>query len=183
MKPRTWAAVVMFVSSYSPLALILAIKDYDAKARSLQNPRTCVGILLLSAASVLLLWLAMQSIRLGCPVTIKRISNRSGELVNYTIPYMISFFGFSLGNWQDLVSFAVFMVLMCFLTIRTQSIFINPLLALMGYGLYDIEFDENGRSKQGIFLCRDELRIGDECLVQRLTPFQYCVTEIKRKDT
>jgi hypothetical protein len=176
MDTRLFTSIVIFVSSYSPLAIILLIKDFNTATHWFDHPRTCVIALIVAVVSVLVLIIVVAMLRGGgFPVTVRRISNRSNELVNYTIPYMISFFAFNLGSWQDLASFGWFMALMCFLTIRTQSLFINPILAFMGFGLYDVEYEENAVSKQGIFLSRRELTIGQQCQIARVSYFLYFV--------
>jgi len=177
MKTRLFASITIFVSSYSPLAVILLIKDFNLANRWFDHPRTCLVVLIVAIGSLVVLLVVLKLLMNGgFPVTVKRISNRSNELVNYTIPYMISFFAFNLGSWQDLASFGWFMALMCFLTIRTQSLFINPVLALMRFGLYNVEYDENGVGKEGIFLSRRELSTGDQCQIKRVSYFLYLVT-------
>ena len=177
MKTRLFTSITIFVSSYSPLAVILLIKDFNSANWRFDHPRTCGLVVILAAASVVVLLIALKLlVEGGFAVSVRRISNRSNELVNYTIPYMITFFAFNLGSWQDLASFGWFMVLMCFLTIRTQSLFINPILAFMGFGLYDVEYEENAVSKQGIFLSKRELRIGEQCQIKRVSYFLYFVT-------
>jgi len=121
----------------------------------------------------------MQQVRLGETITVTRVSNQSGELVNYTIPYMISFFGFKLNDYQALSCFFIFMILMCVLTIRTQNIFINPILALAGYGLYDVEFTRGKEDFHAIILSQYKLHRNQQCTVRQLSDFLYCVTDPK----
>ena len=166
----------MFVSSYSPLALILLIKDFDSSTKRLSNPWPAIVGLAVALLSIVILFLALHFIRDGFHVTVRKVSNRSNELVNYSIPYMISFFGFDLGSYKEVLSFLIFMVLMCFLTIRTQSLYINPILAMAGFGLYDVEFEENGELKTAILLAKRELKRNSVCTIQRITSFMFLDT-------
>lgn len=86
MKLRLWAAAVIFVSSYSPLGIILCIKDFAPDQLKLRHPIPSGIILLVALLSVVILLMAMKNIRHGNLVKIERVSNQSGELVNYTIP-------------------------------------------------------------------------------------------------
>jgi hypothetical protein len=178
MKTRIWAAVLIFISSYSPLAIIIFIKDFRTDSFTLVHPYASLGILLLAFTSVGLLYLSMLSIRQGDPVKVVRVSNQSGELVNYAIPYMITFFEFDLGDIRSVAAFGVFMLLMFWLTVRTQNIFINPILSLRGYGLYDVEYEENGKEKQATFLAKDEFWRGDTCLIRGVSRFLFVVTRV-----
>lgn len=181
MKPRIGTSLLIFISSYSPLALILLIRDLrpvDAWYRAWPaHPVTAFLLIGVAVASVWLLLVAMRAIRHGSAVVIASVSNQSGELVNYSIPYMISFFGFGLGDLKEVAAFAVFLALMFVLTVRTQNIFINPILALRGYGLYDVEYGEGGESRQATFLSKLELKREQAYRVRRINRFLYVVTE------
>lgn len=176
MKLRLWAALAIFISSYSPLAVILLIKDLDEKTFIPQHPWVAGSLLAVALISVPVVLIAASSVKHGNSVTVVRVSNQSGELVNYSIPYMISFFEFSLGEWKALISFGLFLALMFVLTVRTQNIFINPILALVGYGLYDVEFTSAGVTQQATFLARRSLFAGDIARVRQLSRFLYLVT-------
>jgi hypothetical protein len=73
----------------------------------------------------------------------------------------------------------LFMALLFFLTVKTQSIFINPVLAMRGYGLFAVEFEESGKAKSGVFLAKDVVKAGASCRVERLSQFLYLVTTIE----
>lgn len=172
---RTWVSAVIFLSAYSPLALVLFIKDIDCKHVSLEHPMAAWLVLALGIVSVAILLLTMKGLDQGLNVTIKKVRLKSSDLVNYTIPYMISFFGFDLSSTKEIMVFALFMVLMCYLTIQTQNVFINPILALMGYGLYEVTYEERSKIRESIFLSRVDLNEGDRFEAQKLTRFLFLV--------
>ena len=140
MKPKIWTSILLFISAYSPLFLILAVKDFDFQSTyRLQRPIAVYIMLAVSFLSILILFLSIKYMARGnMPVEIKKVSNRSVDLINYTIPYILSFFGFDLSKWEDVISLAIFLVIMLVLTITSRSLFLNPILAFAGYGLYDI---------------------------------------------
>ena len=98
-------------------------------------------------------------------------------MFTYTIPYMISFYNFTLGDWKTLLSLFVFMVLMFALAYRTQNLLVNPVLALVGFGLYDCQFKDGTSDSQGFLLSKNEFRVGDTCVIERLSAFLYFVTK------
>lgn len=163
----------MFISAYSPLALILAVKDFDLKRIWFLNPTTSITILIIGAISIFVLNIVINDSTSGHRIKVDKISNKSNTLINYTIPYMISFFGFDMGKTTDLVAFILFMCLLCLLTIRTQTIFINPILAMKGYGLFDVTYTENEKTKEGIFLTKVPLVINKHFLIQKVSNFTY----------
>mgnify|MGYP000064516345 CR=1 FL=1 len=183
MKPRLFITVLIFVSAYSPLALIMLIKDYNLKTWQPNTPWVSVSAFIISLLAILALLKAMRDIRGGDAVTVTKVSNKSGELVNYTIPYIASFFGFDLSNIQELASLGVFMLMMYLLSVRTENIFINPILSLAGYSLFDVTYQiANGQSKQAIFLSKFDVRNEEMYTIRRLSRFLFFVTKENPKD-
>ncbi len=177
MNVKPFVSVCIFISAYSPLAVIFTIKDYDFNSRYFKHPNSLIAIWIIAIVTVLLLYLVIRNIKGGHRIKVKTVEERSNELVNYTIPYMISFYGFDLGKYTDILSFIAFMILMCIITINTQSIFMNPILAICRYGLYNVEFEENGRIKHGIILTKKELSIDETVEIQKISRFLYLVTK------
>ena len=135
-------------------------------------------ILGISIISCIIVFAAVKLLKVSSPpVKIVSVSNKSGELINYSIPYMISFFVMDLGEVKLLISFGFFMIIMYFLTLKTHNIFINPILALMGYNIYDVKYDKNGRELQTFFLIKgDRLKKGEKCQIVELSEHLYFVT-------
>ncbi len=182
MKVLFIPSLLMFISSYFPLALIFIIKDLDDLTSFPRHPvlaATVGGIMLIACGVVLLI---ARKIKSGVPVKIGRVSNKSADMFTYTIPYMISFFNFNLGDWKTLTSLGIFMSLMFALSHRTQNVFINPVLAFAGYDLYDCQFKDGIRETHGLFISKSEFQLGDTCIVERLSNFLYFVTEVQAKE-
>lgn len=111
------------------------------------------------------------------PVTVKAVRNRSIDLINYTIPYIVSFFGFDLSKVEDILSLIVFLLLLLLLTLKSKSVFMNPILLLAGYNLYDLEFEYDGKPASTIVISKYEMRPGERYYIRSLTRFLYFVTE------
>lgn len=194
MKLRAWASILIFLSAYSPLSIIFAIQDFDEWVQPLpdypwivfpavEHPWIVRTTIVVSIMSCVLLFVCMRGIKNSDrPVTILNVSNRSGELINYSIPYMISFFVTDLGDKQLALSFLFFMLIMYFLTLKTHNIFVNPILALLGYNLYDVTFVRDGIECESFFLVKKpRLNPGQSCQIEELSEQLYLVTE--RYDT
>ena len=176
---RFWTLPLIFISSYSPLALIVYVHDLPEAGPFYrpEHPFTAFTFLGIAALSVVALWGTMRSFRSGgAPITVQKVSNKSGELVNYAVPYMITFFTFDAGDWRSLVAFGLFMALMFALTVRTHNILLNPVLSLLGYNLYDVEYLDGKSPKQSAFLSEHPLAPGDVCLVEKASLFLRIVT-------
>jgi hypothetical protein len=176
-------SIAIFISGYTPLFLIMIIKDitglnwytYQFSSATLgfenitfpigflmTNSSVVWGLVVVSVISLLMLRYVLKNITSNpFEITITKAKSRSSEVVNYTIPYMISFVAFDLSKWQDLLSLIIFLGILCLLSIRSQSIFINPILAALGYGLYDCSYTENGKAKECVMLSPKDLTIND----------------------
>ena len=179
MKPRIFTSILLFISAYSPLVLILAVKDWDFSVKNyFKHPLAIYIMLGVAIISVILLFSTVQFLKRGnMPVKIKSVKNRSGDLINYTIPYIVSFFSFDLSKMADVISLSIFLLLMLFLTIKSKSIFLNPILLLSGYNLYDLDFEFDGKEDYRIVLSKHEPKAGDKFYVRNLTRFLYMTIE------
>lgn len=183
MKPRLFTAILLFISAYSPLFVILAVKDFDFKITyNFKHPLSVYILLSLTILSIILLFISITIIKRGnMVVIIKSVKNRSVDLINYTIPYILSFFGFDLSKPEDVISLSIFLLILLLLTIKSKSVFLNPILALGGYGLYDIEYEFDGKVSSTIVISKHDLRKNNRFYIRSLTRFLYFVTE-KVKD-
>lgn len=179
MKPKLLTATLLFISAYSPLFLILAVKDFDFYCSLRFNHPIGISILLgISVLSVILLFATIGSIKRGnMPVKIKVVKNRSVDLINYTIPYIVSFFGFDLSKVEDIISLSIFLLLLLLLTVKSKSVFMNPILLLAGYNLYDLEYEFDGKPLSTIVISKHEMKPGERYYIRSLTRFLYFVTE------
>lgn len=155
--------------------LILILKDYDAVNPSLlpQNP-VFSGILLTIA--LLSSWAVLRSVREidgGLAVTVTKASNKPGDMFGYTIPYMLSFMKVDLSDWQTIVSLILFLAVLFIMAYRTQTVFVNPILALAGYMLIDCTFKRGNREIQAMVVSRHSLSVGDTCRMERLSHYLY----------
>ena len=179
MKPKLLTAILLFISAYSPLFLILAVKDFDFKCtHTFKHPIAIYIILGIAIVSIILLYITVTSIKRGSMVvTVKSINNRSADLINYTIPYIVSFFGFDLSKIEDIVSLSLFLLLMLFLTIKSKSVFMNPILLLAGFNLYDLVYEFDKKPYSTIVISKYDIKAGERFYIRSLTRFLYFVTE------
>lgn len=182
MKLRFTPSLLMFISSYFPLALIFIIKDLDDATYRPSHPVTAAIIVVVTSLACAVVLLAANKIKSGLPVKVTKVSNKSGDMFTYTIPYMISFYNFNLGDWKTLLSLFVFMALMFALAYRTKNVFINPVMALAGYGLYDCQFKDGKRDMQGLLISKHEFQLGDTCIIERLSNHLYFVSSVKLEE-
>ena len=191
-------SIAIFISGYTPLFLIMMIKDmtrigwstyqFDSTTLGFEkivypiaffnNLSVVWGLGIVSVISLLMLWYVLKNITSNpFEITITKAKSRSSEVVNYTIPYMISFVAFDLSKWQDLLSLIIFLGILCLLSIRSQSIFINPILAALGYGLYDCSYIENNKDKECVMLSPKDLTATDSVKYKKLNNYMGIINK------
>jgi hypothetical protein len=181
LRLHPWASLLLFLSAYAPLLLILVIKDYDPSCFHWlpRNPFFSGAILLIAIGSCIGIFHAVRDIRSGLTVEVIKASNKSGEMFGYTIPYMISFLRIDLNDWQTLVSLFIFLAMLFIVTYRTQTVFINPVLALAGYMLIDCTFKRGTTETQALVITRAPMRIGESYVLERLSHYLYVAANQK----
>ncbi|MBX3609203.1 MAG: hypothetical protein KF871_04850 [Hydrogenophaga sp.] len=181
LRLRFGASLLIFVSGYSPLLLILAVKDLQIidYVPTPQHPRLFCLFIALAIASSLMVLAAVKSIRSGLVVEVTKASNKSGEMFGYTIPYVLSFVRIDLGEWQTLVSLVIFLAVMFAMAYRTQTVFVNPVLAVAGYMLIDCTFRRAATETQAMVVTRVPIRIGASYTFERLSHYLYVAAEVQ----
>ncbi|MDD5140205.1 MAG: hypothetical protein PHY43_08115 [Verrucomicrobiales bacterium] len=183
MKLRFLSSVLIFISAYSPLSVIFLIQDFELPDWRLKHPEIVLPIVGISIISCIVIWAAVRFLKTSTPtVKIVKVSNRSGELVNYSIPYLVSFFVINLDDIKMLLSFGFFMVIMYWMTLKTHNIFVNPILACLGYNLYDVQYEKNGQEREDFFLVKGpRLKASDQCRIVELSEQLFLVTAVNPK--
>lgn len=179
LRLRFWASLLIFISGYAPLLVILAIKDLQlAGAYPVpQHPWRFGTLLVLAIMSTALVLGAVRTIRSGLAVEVTKAANKSGEMFGYTIPYVLSFVRIDLGDWQTLVSLFIFLSMMFAVAYRTQTVFVNPVLAVAGYMLIDCTFKRAGTETQAMVITRVPIKIGGTYTFERLSHYLYAAAE------
>lgn len=175
LRLRPWASMLLFLSSYAPLLVILVIKDYDPHQLQWlpRHPWFAAFILLIAIVSCIGVLRAVHEVQSGLAVKVTNASNKSGEMFGYSIPYMLSFLRIDLGDWQTLLSLFIFLVLLFVVAYRTQTVFVNPVLALAGYMLIDCTFERGTSVTQALVITKTPLKAGESYVIERVSHYLY----------
>ncbi|MBT9100504.1 hypothetical protein KFZ76_22655 [Methylovulum psychrotolerans] len=178
LRLRPWASFLLFLSAYAPLMIILVVKDYDPAQFSWmpRNPVRSFTLLLIAFVSSIAILRSMREIKGGLTVQVTKASNKSGDMFGYTVPYMLSFLRVDLGDWQTIASLSIFLAILFIMAYRTQTVFVNPILALAGYMLIDCTFKRGDREIQAMVVTRSPIMIGNSYQMERLSYYLYVAT-------
>ncbi|OEF26154.1 hypothetical protein CWN93_08350 [Vibrio splendidus] len=158
--------LVFFISAYFPLFLILYIRDMKFVT---SEPITikvgqipCIFTVSYLAAIMLILsacctiwigWICKKYL-LQLPddvqpneykkVIIKSSNRQHGDMINFTLPFLIGLFAFDYKSIQSIASLFVFLTFMFFFLRNENMLLLNPMLLLKKVTLHDIKYIEIG---------------------------------------
>lgn len=177
---RLPAAVFIFIGSYLPLSLILLAQDYDYTRVSrplcwkwLRGDPGCIlpfgnalfsiGIFLccLICFGFTLATLAIVKPKRAIKITEARYIPT--DLMNYTLPYVVSFMGIGYQETGKFVGLIIFLGWMFWITYKSGQIILNPILIAFGWRLYDLTYRHAGDDidRTGIGLAEIRLASGE----------------------
>ena len=158
MAPALWVEIIIFMSAYYPLFLILLIRDISCKTKGLSfglpswelqvSWYALILFLIASLASLIagpLLRSLLRHQEGGTPIKVIEVAQIRGDMLNYTLPFLIGLFAFNYENLQTIVSLLVFLVFIFAFIHKEQISLLNPMFLLMGIRLYKVKFKEVGR--------------------------------------
>ncbi|MCR1795898.1 hypothetical protein, partial [Leptospira sp. id769339] len=92
------------------------------------------------------------------------------------VPYIIAFYGADWASLNSLLSLLLFLIVIFILSFRSGTLFVNPLLSFVGYILYEIEIEYQGKKKTILALSKRDLEECDYIRYRLLSGSLYFVT-------
>ncbi|HHG4479387.1 hypothetical protein L0024_03455 [Pseudomonas aeruginosa] len=189
MQFRLISAFFLFLGSYFPLAIILAVQDIPWSWWSrpictawsfsacdfvpFENPIYSIVFLTLAALSTGIAQYTLSNISFPHRVKIVSCKSIPNDIINYVFPYVVSFMGISYSEPGKMLGFAIFLIWMFAITYKSGQIIMNPLLIIFGWKLYEASVTINGKSREVRVLKRDLLLPGDQ-VAQKVQEFYIC---------
>jgi|SRR5580692_5950184 hypothetical protein len=133
--------VILFLSSYMPLFLIMAIK-YGLPHRYFGGAMLALGLL---SAIVLVLYLNAARTFGSDRVVMEKVSAKDTEAMSYIVTYLIPFLDVKIDEPTNLISLGLLFTVVGVLYVHSNLIYINPTLNMLGYHLFEVEI-EGGKS-------------------------------------
>lgn len=180
MQFRIFSAFLIFLGSYFPLAIILALQDIPQSwwgrkfctptllsgngcdFSPFENPTMSILALAITGSAILLATQSLGRIKYPFSIEIRQSKAIPNEIINYTFPYVVSFMGISYADPQKLLGFCVFLLWMFAITYKSGQILMNPLLIAFGWKLYEATIIINKVERSVRILKRGDLHPGNQ---------------------
>lgn len=109
-----------------------------------QSPAFSIGLFVLTLFCFGVTILALGLVRPSVDVEITEAEYVPTDLMNYTLPYVVSFMSIDYQETGKFIGFLVFLVWMFWITYRAGQIILNPVLIALGWRLYSISYRYSG---------------------------------------
>lgn len=196
---KLWVELIVFWSAYYPLFLILFIRDLGRSLNGVpmgqaewQVTASAWGIFLLLGSSISCLFVGsiMRNLLIhqhgGTSIRLAEAEPVRGDMLNYTLPFLIGLFAFSYDDWQSITSLLVFLGFMFSFLHKERASLLNPMFLLMNIRLYKIVYSEVGRSSSfsGNALCFGEASASDHIVeIKETAGIKFIYPHAQRKET
>lgn len=177
MQFRVISAFIIFIGSYLPLALILAVQDVPVSwwrksfcdfhdienclFNPFNSPYLSIIFIIATIISVVVSNVSLKKISFPFDAQVESSKTIPNDIINYVFPYVVSFMGISYEAPEKLLGFAVFLFWMFAITYKSGQIIMNPLLLMFGWRLYEAKININGQSRDVRILKRGNLTPGN----------------------
>ena len=177
MQFRLFSAFLIFIGSYLPLALILAVQDIPmvwwrspfcdfsklsgCAFNPFSNPELSITFIVITSASVIISAVALSKVAFPFEARVESSKLIPNDIINYVFPYVVSFMGISYESPEKLLGFLVFIIWMFAITYKSGQIIMNPLLLMFGWKLHEAKLHINNEYREVRVLKKGSLAPGN----------------------
>lgn len=162
---NTLGSLIIFIASYLPLSIIIVIQNYNSEyylpvfespkqwltafynsfKYMVHSPTLAVSFILIPLICLILTFFTLSRINkmANIEIEIKDICNMQSDIVNYSIPYFAAFFQLDLTDTPQIIAFFTFLLTMFLIQNKSEYIFYNPIILLLGYKYVSINYIDN----------------------------------------
>ncbi len=169
----------LFLTSYLPLFILIILKQIYTNATYLsygeitlksiicliENFGLSIMLIILTAYGIIGTFFTFKNLEKvatnGFPVKVTNVKNKNSESINYIATYIIPFAFQNFNSWLELVSTILIIYVIYRIYINSNLLLINPTLSFW-FGIYDIEYSESDKTKNGIIITKEKYLIEEE---------------------
>ncbi len=166
------AQFALFVSSYFPLFLLIIVRQLSENWEFLHWAGISLDsiklfafkfglsftLLFVSVIGLFGYWQTLGNLeevaKNGNPVIVKDVKNKNSEAIGYIATYIIPFLFQGFSGWYECLSILFLLAIIYRIYINSSLLLINPLLSFR-FSIYEIEYEENNKNKNGLVISRN----------------------------
>lgn len=175
MQFRIFPAFLVFLGSYFPLALILALQDVSPQTWNSSFCKEWKGCdfpkferpwlsgfgMFMTGLCLALTFNVISKIRYKYRINILESKSIPSELISYSFPYIVSFMGVDYSSSGKIAGLVAFLIWLFLITYKAGQIIMNPILLIFGWNLYEAKILINKHERIVKILSRNILPPGN----------------------
>ncbi|MCP4570472.1 MAG: hypothetical protein GY841_23050 [FCB group bacterium] len=154
--------IALFLTSYIPLMIIISIQCNFKPLYLNVIIATLAGFSILIVALFFIFSRKISAVDL--PVT--SVANKDADALGYIVTYLVPYLGMELADTRNLISVAIVILTLMAIYVNSNMIFVNPVVNLMGYHIFEIT--DNEENFYLLLSRRRRIQDGEEIKVARL---------------
>jgi hypothetical protein len=155
MEFRIGTAAIVFLGSYFPLSLILFAQNFQYPMLSRQfcwtlrqgqceiplgAPIFSISMVALTLFCLIVTIFSLNIIKPTQDIEVVSAKYIPTDLMNYTLPYIVSFMSIEYSDTGKFVGFVVFLLWIFWISHRSGQIILNPVLIALSWRMYEVEY-------------------------------------------
>lgn len=175
MQFRFIPALLVFLGSYFPLALILALQDISSSSwtsgictdwklcqlPTFDHPWLSFSFLAVTVLCLSLTFGILGKVRYKYSVRVVEAKPIPSEIISYSFPYIVSFMGVDYGAQGKVAGLSLFLIWLFLITLKSGQIILNPILLIFGWNIYEAKVMVNGHARTARVLSKSKLIPGE----------------------
>ena len=172
--------LLLFFVSYLPLFIILFIqnlklKDNEIPYKTLKEivshnviPIICLFLSISSIAVYFFISHYIKSFGFKTPEKVLKVKNTGIEYLAYLGTYIIPFIGMKFDTTNNAIATWILILVIAFIYPRTNLIYANPTLALLGYNIYKVNLEKDP-DEEVVIITKEKIKKNKEYRLRELT--------------
>lgn len=128
------AQLALFLSSYAPLFAVFALLDSFGSG---WPTRAFIGLAILGPVLAVVVFLAANRLA-PQTLSVRSAQARDGDALAYIATYLVPFAAITATTPRERAALGLFLLLIAVLYVRSELFYVNPLLALVGFRLFQV---------------------------------------------
>jgi len=162
---RAWVKISLFASSYIPLWIAMALKTQKStiSVEGIALPWISIVFVALTVGSGVILHQAIGIRKRREPKyqSIESYKSRNDLLTSYLIAYIFPFISLDYGLLTNWLIFGLFIGVLGAIQIRSTHLHVNPVLAALGYDIYEIN---DGGKGTNMLVAKNEVDLDQDAI-------------------
>ena len=132
--------IMMFISSFFPLWLSILILDlFEFNITNIKTFKDSPLKIQLTIIAMAIIFVKANSKNENTSYILKNVNKEKSITTEYLLSYILPLVSFDFAKISNLILFGIYMLLLAFLCIKNDNVYINVILEFIGYSMYSCE--------------------------------------------